>query len=84
MSVSLITPNNGYNAFYKCNFYTGTAGILDYNLNTVYADGSIPVGPPNEIYGVACQPTPGGSSTCLPEYGKQEPSIIIIFHLHQS
>lgn len=67
LSVSLIDVSGIYDPYYECNYYTTGMKTL---VASSQPNGTIAVGPPQPIYAVACQATPGGDSTCLPQYSK--------------
>ena len=64
MGVSFINTT-GFNAYIFCNFYNGNYEPV---TGLVQQGDELVLGPPQEVYAVACMPTPGGGSTCLPEY----------------
>ncbi|KAL2061117.1 hypothetical protein VTL71DRAFT_7390 [Oculimacula yallundae] len=71
LAVSSITSSD-FNIFYNCNFYFENEGATPV-ATSPGADGKeVQVGPPRAVTGVNCQPTPGGSNTCLPTYASCE------------
>ena len=67
MDVSIIDTNR-FPAYYYCNFYT-----TDYAPITGIVqrgDDQLAIGPPQSVLMVWCANWPGGSNTCLPEYGE--------------
>ncbi|PVH79254.1 hypothetical protein DL98DRAFT_420590 [Cadophora sp. DSE1049] len=71
LTINRIT-NGDFNIFYGCNFYFADDGGKPVTTSP-NADGKeVEVGTPRVVTGVNCQPTPGGSNTCLPVYGDCE------------
>lgn len=79
LSVSLI-DDNGFGAYEKCNFYSDEGPVFTRGVEHDDGNGTIAIGPPQPVYMVACQPTPGGSNTCLPVYSKLQHISFKSFH----
>ncbi|KAK0102803.1 hypothetical protein ONS95_006400 [Cadophora gregata] len=73
LTINRITTNSDFNIFYGCNFYFADDGGKPVATSSSGADGrEVLVGTPRVVTGVNCQPTPGGSNTCLPVYASCE------------